>query len=605
MPVIAPIPAGTLAKMTQKYTPYTLRNSIQMEAINSNCLVSAEGRELEVMKIFSERSGMFGTPEELWEQFKIFADFQRNNQFFGVDESIHYNNNLHLYDQVNGDKKFICKNDIFLYIQKKLLEIEDLMLLRPILIMLTYFLHHYESKLKGVIEFVPFDQKEFDKLDRELAQIKSKVSKAGTGPLVIIQRGGRGVFNRFEELLPFRKPDSEMQALSGIFEQMMSGKNEMTADQNAAMIAACHAYCRTMIPCLKKIIEDRPNWFMPNEMLPRKHVRPVLRVLTDGNVQLVLSQDIQSAATILNPSFNIDSCLKPEMGIVDAMVFEAAPSVLAVYEVEEKDVDFIRFPITRAKHSAVPIPINAGLICKFSMDVFLELIRDMFFGTCVYQSPDHKELMTMWEQELTTVFRAEINEIFFIDNRMIDQIDKVCATRIPLKSAPKTIRDVSSTGFTAADLKNELKHLGMEKFFEDVFNHVDLAYRTVVEKKKKAVLRTCDMFDAVEHCLQLSLLKKIPKLAHFVHTQEACHRIPGLQCDRCDEEKKNPKKKEHFVHFFTCTKNENGTPEYNKIKVETLGEDLNVTVEEMEQTAQLIQTFSKLGTSDKARKASK
>ncbi|CAL2034572.1 unnamed protein product [Caenorhabditis brenneri] len=602
MPVAAPIPPASLAKMTQKYTPYTIRNSVVMGSANSNCVVCHEGKELDVMKQFTTASGMFGTPEELWEQFQVFADFQRNNQYFGVDNSIHYNNNLHLYDQFNGEKKFICKNDIFLYIQKKLLETEDLMMLRPILIMLTYFLHNYESKLKGAIEFVPFDQKQFDELDKELAQISVKMRKAGTGPLVTMQRGGQGVLNRFKELLPFHKPDSEMIALLGIFDWLMLGKNGMTVEQNTATIAACHSYCRTMIPCLKKIIEDRPSWFMPNEMLPRKLVRPVLRMLTDGEVELVLSQDIYGAATVLNPSFNPNSCLKPESGFVDALDFEATATFLAFHRVGEKDVDFIRFPIKRAKHSAVPIPINSGLICKSSMDVFLELIRDMFFGTCVYQSPDHKELMTMWEQELLTIFHWSVEELYFIDNLMIDQLDQVCATRIPLESPKKTIRDVPKVGFTAKDLKQELEHLGMEKFFEDVFDHVELAYRTVVKRKKKVVLRTCDMFDAVEHCLQLSLLKKVPKLVSFVHNQQACHRIPGLQCDRCDEEKKNPKKKQVYIQMLACTMtHEDGTPAgpIKKIKVGVVGDDINMSVEEMDQTAMIIQSMAKLATSEK------
>ena len=72
--------------------------------------------------------------------------------------------------------------------------------------------------------------------------------------------------------------------------------------------------------------------------------------------------------------------------------------------------------------------------------------------------------------------------------------------------------------FSLEDLKSELKHLRVTNFFTNIEEHAEVAYNLVVKNKKKEKLRTCDMYDAVEHCQMIALLKLLPnvRITHFL-----------------------------------------------------------------------------------------
>ncbi|PIC48350.1 hypothetical protein B9Z55_007356 [Caenorhabditis nigoni] len=108
-PRVVALPAGSLAKMAKNYAPFSVRNSFQVGTINSNGLEVAEGQELNAMKVFFNNKPtefrMFGSPEELWDDVQVYIDFQGNNQYFGLDPSIHYNHTLRIYHNQNKTKE--------------------------------------------------------------------------------------------------------------------------------------------------------------------------------------------------------------------------------------------------------------------------------------------------------------------------------------------------------------------------------------------------------------------------------------------------------------------------------------------------------------------
>lgn len=103
---------------------------------------------------------MYGSPEELWENLKEYIDFPGNHQYFGIDASVPYNvglqwsilyykfhrilmhhrshtrhgapiytfqseifqNQFYLNRDMESDKFFLLKNEIFLFIQTTLIK---------------------------------------------------------------------------------------------------------------------------------------------------------------------------------------------------------------------------------------------------------------------------------------------------------------------------------------------------------------------------------------------------------------------------------------------------------------------------------------------------
>ncbi|UMM16857.1 hypothetical protein L5515_013691 [Caenorhabditis briggsae] len=108
----------------------------------------------------------------------------------------------------------------------------------------------------------------------------------------------------------------------------------------------------------------------------------------------------------------------------------------------------------------------------------------------------------------------------------------------PLPHTAKEIRNAKNDGFTVQNLKNELAHLGLTTIFPEIQNHAELVYSEVDKRKKGSVLRTCDLFDAVEHCQLNCILERRPTFKKFLHNQNGCHRVYGFKCQECEKEKK-------------------------------------------------------------------
>ncbi|PIC43812.1 hypothetical protein B9Z55_004409 [Caenorhabditis nigoni] len=72
--------------------------------------------------------------------------------------------------------------------------------------------------------------------------------------------------------------------------------------------------------------------------------------------------------------------------------------------------------------------------------------------------------------------------------------------------------------------------------FSRILRSTRNAFFPEIQKRKNGeFLRTCDLFEAIEHCQLIGFLEKFPIFAVFMHSQKACHMIMGLQCVECNE----------------------------------------------------------------------
>lgn len=104
------------------------------------------------------------------------------------------------------------------------------------------------------------------------------------------------------------------------------------------------------------------------------------------------------------------------------------------------------------------------------------------------------------------------------------------------KTKAKVTKSTKIDGFTAEDLKNELKHLGLTETFPEIEEHAEMIYQKIDKVKKERILRTCDLYDAIEQCQLICILNRIPNYKIFLHNQKGCERVPGL-CEDCEKKK--------------------------------------------------------------------
>ncbi|KAF1763985.1 hypothetical protein GCK72_003931 [Caenorhabditis remanei] len=286
-------------------------------------------------------------------------------------------------------------------------------------------------------------------------------------------------------------------------------------------MTAVYVVSRRAIRSIDAVIEKRPYLFFTE--------KPIVRMFEDGRggeQRFVMEAEFFKA-------LNID--------------FVKNQNVLHTIDMEEaqnkrgfKKIEFIRYPIRRAKHRAVPIKgPDSDEFYVLAVDLLIEFLRNLIFGYKAFQKKLFEKFSELF-QELEETFGADIKKPCFI------KINVLAKTKESIKNILKTdeetneesIRMVKPEGFTVEDLKNELKHLGLTETFPEIEEHVDVVYRHVDSVKKEKFLRTCDLYDAVEFCQMLCVLNRLPNYKKFLHNQKGCGRIPGFQCDDCDEEKK-------------------------------------------------------------------
>ncbi|PIC48351.1 hypothetical protein B9Z55_007357 [Caenorhabditis nigoni] len=427
--------------------------------------------------------------------------------------------------------------------------------------MLSYYFKQEEKKLEDTCEFVEFDKKAFGMLDIELNQLLADMRKS-----IRIEAMGltaAKMLKKFQKLLPLPMSEKEMEALMGVLKHLFS-LAQCTQKDAENVSRLMYTYCATLIPGLQKIVKSRPQWFLPKSKSHSKSL-PIVRVMVDDNAEFVIARELNEAVNVYQKVV----CASPEAGYVDVMEMNVALKIWETYGRTLDDIEFIVVPIIRTKHCFTPIPNGAGLWCKPSADVLIELLKELFFGSNVFQAPSKKTSETLMYlfDAMSTLMKPDMEEIYLLDNRMIDHIDLLFAQKIQRNNAPKTIRDVGSKGFTAEDVRQELKLLKVDSFFPDVCQHADVVFEKIQKAKR---LRTCDMYDAVENCMQLSFFKLLPDFAKFLHCQKACHRVYGLKCDQCDQEKKNPKVQKHYMTFWA--QKEDGSRGDKVIKMEILND---------------------------------
>ncbi|PIC39114.1 hypothetical protein B9Z55_010910 [Caenorhabditis nigoni] len=185
----------------------------------------------------------------------------------------------------------------------------------------------------------------------------------------------------------------------------------------------------------------------------------------------------------------------------------------------------------------VPIRTPSGDHCILAVDALFEILNRLIFCHRIFQKFQKITwpILSAHLAQLSEFFSANEKSPFFVTMEKVKSIEEsiINSLKIYEKIPANSVRNAKKDGFTVQNLKNELGNLGVTLLFPEIQDYAEAVYSEVFQSKKQKFMRTCDLFDAVEKCLLICIFKRFPNLQLFVHTQNACHRLPNLHCNHC------------------------------------------------------------------------
>ncbi|PIC41765.1 hypothetical protein B9Z55_009062 [Caenorhabditis nigoni] len=499
---------------------------------------------------------MYGSAREFAESLRSYQNFPlSHNPFFSRKIEPYYNAPT-FYKSLKGEE-FIQKSDVYALLYRILSKTLDFPQFQShfktpfdtyfICSILSDVIKYHEHRLFGTCEFVKYDEGLFiwiaEKyarlMDTEIKQYESKSPRMEKFRNDIKSINCQTGSHLFEMLFDNLTQDISIE-IDWLFEEKVL-KQDIPEYQE--WLFRMFSLLNNPSLFLPEIMNSYPSVFLPLDSRNPNGGPVVVRVFEEErNEKFVMKSELFHAFSILYPR---QQKPEPEIDVVTTIRYV---DVLKKYKDRISKIEFIRVPIQRSKHAAVPIMTNFGDCCIPAADALFELLNRLIFCEQIFQKfkieqwPLLKTSLSSLEQFFAPYHRS----IYFItiigtrkaEKLVMDQLEK---SEKSDKMIVNNVRNAKKDGFTMQNLKNELANLGVTELFPEIQEYAEAVYSEVLDTKKEEFLRTCDLFDAVEMCLLICILKRFPNLQLFLHTQSACHRLPSLFCEYCTKTAKSGK----------------------------------------------------------------
>ncbi|KAF1762714.1 hypothetical protein GCK72_010976 [Caenorhabditis remanei] len=496
-------------------------------------LVDDDGEEV-IQKLLDESTNklrMYGSAKELAGNIKIFRNFPESFVLF-EDQQCPFNTSPVIYNSLNGEK-YLCKPDLYTIIQNIAIHAITHNKIVFFHLLLAKVLKSKIAETDGPVEFVKFDQKMFDEIEKEMKEGEAKSLQQASAQRNNLEKSLRtknyaAIVSKLRELNP--KIWSGVEAYSLLTKlQLMSGTE--IAESKEFIFVMLTNTC--IVNCIEQIMGKRASLFMSTP----KSSPITVRLFEDGEERYVMEAELNHALNRVSTGserFEIQS---------DGLVYKGMhfKEVKAKYGDQIQTIEFIRTPILRSKHCAVPIRSHfPGQFVIPAVDYCFEFWRNVILGIKLFQ----KYQCSNWDEFAPTFHNVEAflyterkQQYFLRAGILLDSVVSNSLQQYEV-SPVKDVRNAKKDGFTAQNLKNELKYLGLTNTFPEILDYSEDVYAEIDKVKKDRYLRTCDLFDAVERCQLICVLNRAPNLRKFVHNQKGCNRVLGYKCELCEKEEK-------------------------------------------------------------------
>ncbi|EFO96131.1 hypothetical protein CRE_22679 [Caenorhabditis remanei] len=550
-----------MTKSTENDPPITPDAFRQQSELKDDQLIGMprfldEKGEIDLIRVLFNNSNnllrMYGSPEEQREDLRVFRNFTMSYKYFGTKWTNPLYTNLLMYKSLKNDI-YMAKPDFFVILEYIALDKHPFLpyLAESLLVynaFLALFIKTKIEKVSKTLEFARFNGSTVEEIKREFladtyfCDLESP-NFSYNFPKKITSGSIPELYKKIKEFLP---GVTEVGCGSDtLFHRLKFVYSGIPDALRANFLNALFFAFETLVKALNDIIKKHSEWFLPADNTKSPIV---VRLFEDGEPKFVMKSELLKA---IDPNSNYME--RVDYGYETIQMKE----VFEKYKDHVDRIEFIRTPILRTKHKAVPIRlVESEEFCVLAVDALFELLREIIFGIKLFQYVEEWPLSLF--QQIHSVFDSNLNNQYFINLRVFNDLKKSinAAYSFPPSPPPKDVRNAKKDGFTVQNLKNELKYLGLEKHFPEISNHAEIAHTEVMELKKERFLRTCDLFDAVEICQLRCIFNRVPEntyflnkvvilninfpinryifqLRIFLHHQKSCWRVLGLRCDYC------------------------------------------------------------------------
>ncbi|EGT46258.1 hypothetical protein CAEBREN_23043 [Caenorhabditis brenneri] len=282
------------------------------------------------------------------------------------------------------------------------------------------------------------------------------------------------------------------------------------------------------------LISKYPCFFLPNSETKDRHATAVVRIFDDGNLKFVMESELFSAINLKNPDQKPLECMDVE-GHYRTMDYK---HVLELYKDQIGDIDFIHSALPISLHIAIPIAAPTGDHCIRAVDAQEDILFENILALGVFQKITRNtcHMIPKFVAILEKYFPSNITYRYFINLKLFQKLRKELEEFWkPIKDTPvKRVRNVGPEGFTAEDLKKELKYLGYTEIFHEITAEAPIAY-DIFHSQKPSELNTMHMYKAIHVSITLVMTKRYPCLLEFVYRQKGCLHNRTKPCDDCLE----------------------------------------------------------------------
>ncbi|CAO4368979.1 unnamed protein product [Caenorhabditis nigoni] len=530
---------STIYDTIGRYIPKTLLQSLKLPVDTLTC---RNDEEL-VQAILSNSDNMlrmYGTAEELLLDLKKWQNFPLSHRRLSFDPKEPYTKIPIVYRNMDG-VPFMNKADTFCLVPNIVYSdlfdsLESYQLFNS---MLAIVLKSDEEKIIGICEFFKYDKNWLSKLRDEFLQLHQKF--LGQESSTIREDWNfENALEMFKTLLPVWK-EQEYCEFEKDLKNFFDSKSGNFNDVSVAI--------RSIVDCWKSYILLNPDKILPYDKETNPNSPIVVRVFESHGVQFVMKCELFNAINIRNPNSKRLECKEIDRRLM-TMSYE---KVQRKYKDRIGNIEFIKYPIQRTTHRAVPIMTPSGGLCILATDFLFEMLNELIFTHRIFQKigSENSNIVRRFFTKMTHFFPPHHKSIFFVtlEERYKRIEESVEFWNIFENVQTKHVRNVEEDGFTVQNLKDELEYLGLTELFPEIQNYAEAVYSEVFEAKNEKVLRTCDLFKAIEKCLLNCIFKRFPMLLLFLHTQKSCNLFPELECSFCispnDNRFENTNWKEH------------------------------------------------------------
>ncbi|CAO4377716.1 unnamed protein product [Caenorhabditis nigoni] len=436
-----------------------------------------------------------------------YAKFPGSFNKLGIDLTIPSTIDGHVYKSLKNEP-FMYKVDIFNLIQRRF---ESQSPTSPIFrSTLAYYIRTKQDQFGDSFELANYRDEDFTMVALMILQVQTP--NHGTK---LANKTPKEILKHIKTIIPPNEYDPEY---STIYKRIQENNKRYSIKKNANVYGKLLAEMKAVFGVIEKFIEDRKEWFTPNDRLETpKDAKPIVRLFDGVGEKFVLAKELLRESERVGMDllrFKEELMQLPELQIIG---FEELQEEIGGLM---KEIEFVLIPIQRGVRRAVPIPSFNGKYCLLASDVFLNFILDQISMEQIFHgvSQDDAAHILLEFEKFEVVLSKCCKDSPLLD---MDYIEPIAKNLVKLLSKYKKtgpakkprMKKTTSSKVTPEMMEEQIVAAGLHKAFPAILERVS-RFENLNEMSNGNVFNVSLLLEHIQFVEVILNTKRIPKFLH-------------------------------------------------------------------------------------------